>query len=40
VHVRPRLPRRATFAVELFVEFEQAGYDATRAALARGNDNG
>jgi predicted acylesterase/phospholipase RssA len=37
VHVRPRLPRRATFAVKLFVEFEQAGYDATRAALAEGN---
>ena len=36
VHVRPRLPRRATFAVELFVEFEQAGYDATRAALSDG----
>lgn len=34
IHVRPRLPRRATFAAELFLEFETAGYDATRAALA------
>jgi hypothetical protein len=34
VHVRPPLPRRATFALELFVEFERAGYDATHAALA------
>ncbi len=33
VHVRPPLPLRATFAVELFVEFEAAGYEATRAAL-------
>ena len=35
IHVRPPLPRRATFATELFAEFEQAGYDATRAALAQ-----
>lgn len=34
VHVRPPLPRRATFAVELFAEFETAGYEATRGALA------
>jgi NTE family protein len=34
VHVRPPLPRRATFAVELFNQFETAGYDATRSALA------
>lgn len=36
VHVRPPLPRRATFAVELFAEFERAGYDTTRRALERG----
>ena len=35
IHVRPPLPRRATFAAELFGEFEQAGYDTTRAALAK-----
>jgi hypothetical protein len=35
IHVRPPLPRRATFAVELFQEFEQAGYDTTRTALAK-----
>lgn len=34
IHVRPRLPRRATFAVELFEEFERAGFEATRATLA------
>lgn len=34
VHVRPPLPRNATFAAGLFSEFERAGYDATRAALA------
>ena len=34
IHVRPPLPRRATFAAELFLEFETAGYEATRAALA------
>lgn len=35
IHVRPPLPRRATFAAELFAEFEQAGYDTMRAALAQ-----
>lgn len=35
VHVRPPLPLRATFAVERFGEFESAGHDATRAALAQ-----
>ncbi|MEZ4413012.1 MAG: patatin-like phospholipase family protein [Gemmatimonadales bacterium] len=35
IHVRPPLPRRATFAAELFLEFERAGYDTTRAALAQ-----
>lgn len=34
IHVRPPLPRSATFAAELFAEFERAGYDTTRAALA------
>jgi NTE family protein len=34
VHVRPPLPRSATFAAELFVEFERAGYESARAALA------
>jgi len=34
LHVRPPLPRSATFAAELFVQFEQAGYHATRAVLA------
>ena len=34
IHVRPPLPRRATFAAELFLKFETAGYEATRAALA------
>lgn len=40
VHVRPPLPRRATFAIELFTEFERAGYDTTRAALAEERDHG
>lgn len=35
IHVRPPLPRRATFASERFVEFEQTGYEVTREALAR-----
>lgn len=35
VHVRPPLPRRATFAVELFVEFEHAGYERTVEALRK-----
>lgn len=35
IHVRPPLPRRATFAAELFLEFERAGYDTMRAALAQ-----
>ncbi len=35
IHVRPPLPRRATFAAELFSEFELAGYDTTREALAK-----
>ncbi len=34
VHVRPLLPRQATFAAELFSEFEAEGYRATLAALA------
>lgn len=34
LHVRPDLPLRATFAVRRFREFEAAGYEATRAALA------
>jgi NTE family protein len=36
VHVRPPLPRQATFAAELFSEFEGEGYRATLAALATG----
>jgi len=35
VHVRPPLPVRATFAVERFAEFESAGREATRAAIAQ-----
>jgi NTE family protein len=35
IHVRPPLPRRATFAAELFLEFERAGYDSMRASLAQ-----
>jgi NTE family protein len=33
LHVRPPLPRQATFAVGLFSQFEAAGYHAMRAAL-------
>ncbi len=40
VHVRPPLPRRATFAAELFTEFEQAGYETMRAALAQEQNHG
>jgi NTE family protein len=40
IHVRPPLPRRATFAAELFLEFERAGYDTTRAALAQEQAHG
>lgn len=40
IHIRPPLPRRATFAAERFAEFEQVGYDTTRAALARELDHG
>jgi hypothetical protein len=40
IHVRPPLPRRATFAAELFLEFEHAGYDTMRAALAQEHDHG
>lgn len=40
VHVRPPLPRRATFAAELFGEFELAGYDTARAALAKDGHHG
>ncbi len=40
IHVRPPLPRRATFAAELFGEFEQAGYDTARAALAKDGHHG
>jgi NTE family protein len=40
IHVRPPLPRRATFAAELFSEFEQAGYETTRAALAQEQTHG
>ena len=40
VHVRPPLPRSATFAAELFLEFERAGYDAARAALAEAGVGG
>ena len=40
VHVRPPLPRRATFAVELFDEFEAAGYATARAALDGGSGRG
>ena len=36
IHVRPPLPREATFAVGLFSQFEAAGYQATRAALHPG----
>ena len=39
IHVRPPLPRRATFAAELFAEFETAGYEATHAALAAEHRN-
>lgn len=34
IHVRPPLPRQATFAAGLFSQFEAAGYHAMRAALA------
>lgn len=40
IHVRPPLQRRATFAVELFAEFEAAGYEATRAALGKERKHG
>jgi predicted acylesterase/phospholipase RssA len=40
VHVRPPLPRRATFAAELFLEFERAGYDTMRSALAQEGGHG
>jgi NTE family protein len=40
IHVRPPLPRRATFAAELFSEFERAGYESTRDALAKEQDHG
>jgi hypothetical protein len=36
IHVRPPLPRRATFAAELFGEFEQAGYDTPVPRFAGG----
>ena len=34
LHVRPPLPRQATFAVELFSRFEEAGHRAMQDALA------
>lgn len=40
LHVRPPLPLRATFAVELFVGFEAAGYETTRAVLAAEGHHG
>ena len=36
LHVRPPLPRQATFAAGLFSQFEAAGYHAMRAALTGG----
>lgn len=40
IHIRPPLPRRATFATELFREFEQAGYETAREALAAEGHHG
>jgi hypothetical protein len=40
IHVRPPLPRRATFAAELFLDFERAGYDSMRRALAQEGGHG